>query len=134
MTPIPVRATQSADQRPFALLTTEVASSTNSTARQTILTPSKGFRIRLVRIRVIQDDTDGRHLWELYFGDGANLVANLTNGIDILIIPDKGSDSTRVYPRNQGPRGLRDEVVSGRWRGSGPTKAHTIIIEYTEEP
>ena len=45
-----------------------------------------------------------------------------------------GSDSTRTYPRNEGPRGLRDEPLSGRWRGVAPSTLHRIIIEYSEEP
>ena len=119
-------------RRTYVLKVRHVESNT-STDRQTILTPNKGFRTRLVRVRVQQDVSDGRHLWELYFGAAGNIITNQSKGVDILAIPDKGSDTTRTFLRNQGPRGLRDEVLSGRWRGAGPTNAHKIIIEYTEE-
>ena len=112
----------------------EAVDSNTTTSRQTILTPTKGFRIRLVRVRVLQVTADGRHLWELYFGTAGNIITDPTKGIDILAIPDGGADSTRTYLRDEGPRGLRDEVLSGRWRGTAPTNAHKITIEYAEEP
>ena len=119
-------------RRPYVLKVEHVESNT-STDRQTILTPNKGFRTRLVRVKVQQDISDGRHLWELYFGAAGNMITDQNKGLDILAIPDSGSDSTRTFLKNQGPRGLRDEVLSGRWRGVGPINAHKIIIEYTEE-
>lgn len=120
-------------RRPYVLKVRHVDSNT-STDRQTILTPTKGFRTRLVRVKVQQDASDGRHLWELYFGTAGNLVTNQKKGIDILAVPDQGSDTTRTFLKNEGPRGLRDEVLSGRWRGTAPVNAHKIIIEYAEEP
>ncbi len=120
-------------RRDYELLTQEVASSTN-TDRQTILTPRNGFRIRLVRVTVHQHATDGRHLWELFYGSAGNMITAPNRGIDILAVPDQGSASTRTYLQNQGPRGDRNEVLSGRWRGTAPVNAHTIIIEYSEEP
>ena len=120
-------------RRPYKLKVREVDSNT-STDRQTILTPTKGFRIRLIRVKVQQDTSDGRHLWELYFGSAGNIITDQKKGIDILAVPDQGSDSTRAFLKNEGPRGLRDEVLSGRWRGIAPVNAHKIIIEYTEEP
>ena len=116
------------------VLKVEHVDSNTSTDRQTILTPTKGYRARLVRVRVQQDAGEGRHLWELYFGAAGNMVTDQTKGIDILAVPNGGSDSTRTFLRNEGPRGLRDEVLSGRWRGIAPANAHKIIIEYTEEP
>jgi hypothetical protein len=120
-------------RRPYRLLTAEVDSNT-TLDRQAILTPSKGHRIRLVRVRVTQDTADGRHLWELYFGTAGNIITDPAKGIDILAIKNLGSDATRTYLRNEGPRGLRDEVLSGRWRGTAPVAPHRIIIEYQEEP
>ena len=46
---------------------------------------------------------------------------------------DSGEATTRTFLRDQGPRGERDEVLSGRWLGTPPTTAHKVIIEYTEE-
>ena len=101
--------------------------------RQTILTPRKGYRVRLVRVRVLQDIADGRHLWELYFGTAGNIITDPKKGIDILAVPNLRSATTRTYLKNEGPLGLRNEVLSGRWRGTAPTNAHRIIIEYQEE-
>jgi hypothetical protein len=120
-------------RRPY-LIKTITAASNITTDRQTILTPRKGYRTRLVRVKVHQDIADGRHLWELYFGTAGNIITDQKKGIDILAVKNLGSASSRTYLRNEGPRGLRDEVLSGRWRGTAPTDAHRIIIEYQEEP
>jgi hypothetical protein len=120
-------------RRPYQLRTSQ-ATSNITLDRQTILTPRKGYRLRLARVKVHQDVADGRHLWELYFGTAGNIITDPKKGIDILAVKNLGSASTRTYLRNEGPRGLRDEVLSGRWRGTAPTDAHRIIIEYQEEP
>ena len=101
--------------------------------RQTILSPSPGRRIRFIRTRVLQDASDGRHLWELFFGDAGNIITAPNRSIDVLAIPDLGSDASRAFLRGTGPRGKMNEVLSGRWRGTAPITAHKIIIEYTEE-
>jgi hypothetical protein len=111
-----------------------VVDSSTNIRQQTILTPRPGRRIRVIRTKVLQDTSDGHHLWELYFGDAPNMITGVHKGIDILTIPDSGSGTTRVYHRRQGPRGLRNEVLSGRWRGFAPDNPHKIIIEYSEEP
>jgi len=128
-----IQATQATRQRPYQLLRQRVASSTD-TDRQTILTPTPGFRTRLIRVQNVQGTSDGRHLWELYFGTAGNIITDQTKGIDILAVPDSGRDSSRTFLRGEGPRGLRDEVLSGRWRGTAPVVAHEIIIDYTQEP
>lgn len=133
LSPIRVAQTMSSRRRPYLLKTQEVQSSTN-TSRQTILSPSGGYRIRIVRVKLKQHAADGRHLWELYFGTARNIITDQTKGIDILAVPNKGSDTTRTYLKSEGPRGNRGEVLSGRWRGTAPTSANTILIEYTEEP
>ena len=120
-------------RRRYQLKTAEVDSNT-TLDRQTILTPSKGYRIRLVRVRVTQDTADGRHLWELYFGTAGNIITDPSKGIDILAVPNLKYATTRTYLKNEGPRGLRNEVLSGRWRGTAPVAPHRIIIEYQEEP
>jgi hypothetical protein len=97
------------------------------------LTPSKGFRVRFIRVKVLQQSSDGRHLWELFFGDAGNMITAPNRSIDVLAVPDVGSAATRIFSRRQGPRGKRDEVLSGRWRGLAPTSTHKIVIEYTEE-
>ena len=118
--------------RPFVLRTAQVAPS-NRRGRQTILEPTKGYRIRLVRVKVVQPESDGRHLCETYFGTAGTLITEPSRAVDILAVPDKGSASTRAYPREQGPRGRRGEPLSLRWRGSRPSTSHKVIIEYAEE-
>ena len=107
--------------------------SNTSNTRDTLVTPSKGRRIRLLRVRVIQELAAGRHLWELYFGTGADITINPDNAIDILDIPYLGEASTGTFLREEGPRGLRDEVLSGRWLGTPPTTVHKVIVEYSDE-
>ncbi len=119
-------------RRLYELKTAETVSGT-TTDRETILTPPKGFRIRLTRLKVLQTVADGRHLCELYFGDAGNLITDPSKGIDILAVLDLGSASTRTYLKNEGPRGLRGEVLSLRWRGTAPANGHKIMIEYAEE-
>ena len=119
-------------RRKYQLQIRAVDSSTDID-RQTILSPSPGRRIRFIRTRVLQDASDGRHLWELFFGDAGNIITAPNRSIDVLAIPDLGSDASRTFRRGEGPRGKRNEVLSGRWRGTAPTTVHKIIIEYTEE-
>ncbi len=119
-------------QRPFRLLV-RVADTSTNIRQQTILTPRPGRRIRLIRTKVLQDTAEGRRTWELYFGDAPNMITGIQKGIDVLAVPDSGAGATRVFQRSQGPRGLRNEVLSGRWRGFAPSNPHKIIIEYSEE-
>ena len=110
-----------------------VLDATTNTDRQTILSPASGRRLRFIRLKVLQESSDGRHLWELFFGDAGNIITAPNRGIDILAIPDAGSAITRTFLRDLGPRGKPNEVLSGRWRGIAPTSVHKIIVEYTEE-
>ena len=82
---------------------------------------------------MLQETSDGRHLWELFFGDAGNIITAPNRAIDILAVPDSGSAATRTFLRREGPRGKRDEVLSGRWRGTAPNSVHKIVIEYIEE-
>ena len=76
---------------------------------------------------------DGRHSFELFFGTAGSLATDPSRAVDILAVPDEGTASTRAYQREQGPRGLRGEPLSFRWRGPPPSNDHKVIIEYTEE-
>ena len=126
------RHTVSVRARSYVALVNAHDSNTSNT-RETLVTPAKGKRIRLLKTRVIQEQADGPHLWEHYFGTGADITVNLEKAIDILDIPNQGEAATRTFLRDEGPTGLRDEVLSGRWLGTAPTTVHKIIIEYTEE-
>ena len=107
--------------------------SNTSNVRETLVTPSKGKRLRILQVRVVQEVADGRRLYEIYFGDGATIAAEPAKAVDTLDIPDLGEESTRVFPRDEGPRGRRDEPLSGRWSGEAPSTVHKIVVEYTEE-
>ena len=107
--------------------------SNTSNLRETLVTPSKGKRLRILRVRVIQETAEGRRLYEVYFGTGETMAADPARAVDNLDVPDLGEDSTRVFPRDEGPRGERDEPLSGRWSGDAPTNAHKVMVEYTEE-
>ena len=119
-------------RRSYDLRIKVIDASTN-TDRQELLAPSPGRRLRFVRAKVLQESSDGRHLWELFLGNAGNIITAPNRAIDILAIPDVGSSATRTYLRQQGPQGKRDEVLSGRWRGTAPTSVHKIVIEYIEE-
>ena len=106
--------------------------SNTSTVRNTVLIPTSGKRIRIIRIRGIQESADGRHLFELYFGTGADIATNPAKAIDTLDILDLNDDQTRIYDRGEGPRGARNEVLSGRWK-TAPATVHKIMVEYDEE-
>ena len=101
--------------------------------RETIATPAKGKRIRLITVKAIQQYSEGRELYEVYFGTGTTINTNPDRAVDTLEIPDSGSTSTQVYGLDQGPRGERNEVLSGRWQGSAPYIGHIIIVEWSEE-
>ena len=107
--------------------------SNTSNVRETLVTPVKGKRLRILRVRVIQEVADGRRLYEVYFGKGDTITAEPSKAVDTLDIPDLGEESTRVFPRDEGPRGQRDEPLSGRWSGEAPSTVHKIMVEYTEE-
>ena len=107
--------------------------SNTANLRETIAVPNKGKRLRVLSVRAIQSAADGRRLYEVYFGNGANIAADPDKAVDTLDIPELGEDSTRLFPRDEGPRGLRDEPLSGRWAGDPPSMSHKILIEYTEE-
>ena len=120
-------------QRPYTVLLNAHDSNT-SNLRDTIATPAKGKRIRLLRVRAIQESTDGRRLYELYFGTGTNITTNADKAVDILDIADLSEDAARTYLKEEGPRGDRDEVLSGRWNGTAPTTVHKNLVEYEEDP
>ena len=107
--------------------------SNTSNARDTLVTPSKGKRLRILRVRVIQETADERRLYEVYFGTGENIASAPSKAVDTLDVPELGEESTRLFPRDEGPRGLRDEPLSGRWSGDAPASVHKILVEYTEE-
>ena len=114
-------------------LRVKIVDGSTTNRRQTLLTPSKGYRVRFIRVKVLQASSDGRHLWEVFFGTAGNIITQPNRSSDVLVVPDLGSAATRTFARNQGPRGKRDEVLSGRWRGVAPTSAHKIVIDYIEE-
>ena len=107
--------------------------SNTSNLREVLVAPGKGKRLRILRVRVIQEAADGRRLYEVYFGGGETIATAPRRAVDSLDIPELGEGSTRIFPREEGPRGLRDEPLSGRWSGTAPFTSHKILVEYTEE-
>ena len=107
--------------------------SNTSNTREDIAVPSKGKRVRVLRVRVIQERADGRHLYEVYFGPGETISSDPDKAVDVLDVPNLGEASTRTYLRGEGPRGLRDERLSGRWAGNPPRGVHKVMVEYIEE-
>ena len=103
-----------------------------TTDRQTIVTPSTGKRIRLVRVGISQIAADGLHFAECYFGTGTLISTNVNKAIDYIRVPDQSEGETRTWGRGTGPAGAKNEVLSLRWTVS-PSTSHKVIVEYTEE-
>jgi len=118
--------------RPYNPILNSHDSNTSNT-RETIATPANGKRIRVIEIVVIQEASSGRRNYELYFGTGTDITTNKDKAIDVLDIPDEGQDSTREYERGEGPRGERNEVLSGRWNGTAPSNVHKVQVKYILE-
>ena len=79
---------------------------TNTSAfREPLVFPGKGKRLRVLRVRAIQEVADGRRLYEVYFGEGESIATDAGKAVDTLDIPELGEDSTRIFPRDEGPRG-----------------------------
>ena len=105
--------------------------------RETLLTPTAGYRIRLVRIWLVVTVAESSEKpLELYFGAGANAASNRAKIIDIFPnVKSIGAYSTRTYDAlsvGRAPTGARDESISYRWQ-TAPANTHSIFIEYVEE-
>ena len=103
-----------------------------TTARQTLLTPGTGKRIRLIRIAIHQVAADGLHFAETYFGTGTTIATNPEKAIDYVRVPDQSEGTSRTWGRGAGPVAKKNEVLSIRWTVS-PSTSHKVIVEYTEE-
>ncbi len=107
------------------------------TTRETLLTPTAGYRIRLVRIWLVVTTAESSEKpLELYFGTGTNATSNRAKVIDIFPeVKSIGAYTTRTYDTlsvGRAPTGARDESISYRWQ-SAPANNHSIFIEYVEE-
>ena len=110
---------------------TAQATLTTVSTRETVLTPTKGRKIRLIQLTLKQHNgSDGLHWAEVYWGTGA-VIADGT-AIDIVRVPDQGEGSTRTWARGAGPVSAKDEVLSVRFTVA-PSTIIAAIIEYTEE-
>ena len=54
--------------------------SNTSNVRETLVNPSKGKRLRVLRVRVIQEAADGRRLYEVYFWT-LRILSGISEGI-----------------------------------------------------
>jgi hypothetical protein len=100
--------------------------------RQNIATPPAGFALRVIRLKVMQNVTDGPHYFEVYFGSAVNMMADQPKVIDLLLVPDLGAAATRTWGRGAGPVGQREEVLSVR-PISATANLTIALIEYTLE-
>ena len=107
--------------------------SNTSNVREDIAVPSKGKRVRVLRVRVIQERADGASPVRGLFRRGRDHQQRPGQGGGRSGRSQPGEASTRTYLRGEGPRGLRDEPLSGRWAGSTPRGVHKVMVEYTEE-
>lgn len=106
------------------------------TLRASLLIPSAGRSLRLVRIWAMIDPAEATStLLELYFGTGTNANTTRSKIIDILRTgTSAGVIQTRTYDAlsvGRAPTGIKDESISYRWTAA-PTNAHRIFIEYVE--
>ena len=108
------------------------SSASGSTARQTVLTPGTGKRIRLIRVAVHQIASDGLHFAEIFFGTGTTIGTDPDKAIDYVRVADLSEGTSRTWGRGAGPVGKKNEVLSMRWSVS-PNTSHKVIVEYTEE-
>ena len=107
MTSVRSRRTH-ARRRPYDVLFNAHDTNT-SNLRETIARPAKGKRIRVLRVRAVQETTEGRFLYEVYFGEGANIDADPAKAVDTLDIPEGGGG---VHPHL--PAGRRPPGAAGR--------------------
>jgi hypothetical protein len=109
-----------------------ISDGSGSSSQTTLITPSTGRRIRVVRVAITQVNSDADHYAELYFGTGTNIESDQTKAIDYVKVPNEGEGATRTWSRGTGPVGIKNEVLSLRWT-TAPTTSHKIMVEYTEE-
>lgn len=109
-----------------------ISDGSGSSSRTTLITPSTGRRLRVVRVAITQVNSDATHYAELYYGTGTDITTNSAKAIDFVKVPNEGEGATRSWSRGTGPVGQKNEVLSLRWT-IAPTSSHKIMVEYTEE-
>ena len=112
--------------------TTYIVLAASNTSRVTLLTPTTGRAIRIIRVDLSQVAVDGLHYFEVYFGTGTDITTNPTKAIDLVRVPDQGQGATRSWARGAGPAGIKNEVLSIRAQVSAGS-SHKVLVEYTEE-
>lgn len=105
-----------------------------NTTRQTILTPTAGKHVQVIRIWLVNDGTEAaERTLEFYYGTGATATTDPKKVIDIFSYRTPGTYTTRAYDRNsidRSPTGTRGEVVSARFTAA--SNDHDCLIEYRE--
>ena len=111
--------------------------SNTANVRQSLVTPGKGKRLRILRVRAIQESADGRRLYEVYFGTGEDIGSDPSKAVDTLDIPELGEDSTRIISPRRGsswPAGRAAQRALGRsGPGNLPQDHHRIYRGELEE-
>lgn len=111
--------------------TIAVTIAATAAAVQTALTPTSGFKARIVSVDVSGKLTTAPDRVSVYFGTGAAYTTTAANAICQGFMAATGEFS-RVWGYGEGPVGEVDEVVS--WRTETETETGMeITIAYTEE-
>ena len=105
-----------------------------STTPSTIVTPTTGTRLRLLRIHASNyPNIVGSVLNELYFATGATIETTPSKAVDAWTMSGSTAEFSRTWTRGEGPRGLKDELLSFRVNSAVAGGTVKLVIEYTEE-
>lgn len=103
-----------------------------STTKATMLTPTTGKRIRIISASMVNLSATGAE-FEIYFGTGANIDADVTKAIvSAWCDSDYVSSQFHAWPTGTGPLGVANEVVSIRTSADITTYGR-VTISYVEE-
>lgn len=103
----------------------------NSTARDTVATPTSGKKIRIISVNVrVNGAVDS---FEVYFGTGTNITSNTAKAITQGRVAAANEERSVTWPDGAGPVGAVDEVLSIRKTAAVAGENLEIIAVYREE-
>ena len=107
-------------------------SSSDSSVRATILTPTSGKKVRVVSAQVFSTSVSGgRH--EIYFGTGGDISIDQTKAIfNHKLDVTNAVNGVVVWPDGGGPVGAVDDVVSFRTHTDLANTGY-LVMHYREE-
>lgn len=118
----------------YEVKTKYVLRATNSDARETIVTPASGNRIRIISIMAAMDELE-EIVVAFYFGTGAEITTTATKAIAYgrigtgTLEPFTQSNFQVVFPPHFGPLGAKNDVVSAN---AATDFDHSVVIVYYE--